>query len=143
MKVLTIRQPWASLIALGEKHIETRSWRTNYRGELLIHAGKSINKESCMYEPIKSVLEKHGYDNYENLPIGMIIAKCELVDCQKIIELDDMCGAITEGNLSVDGNEYLFGDFTPGRYAWILNNIEILKKPIPAKGQLSLWEYRE
>jgi hypothetical protein len=45
--------------------------------------------------------------------------------------------------LSVDGNEYLFGDFTPGRYAWILNNIEILKKPIPAKGQLSLWEYRE
>ena len=96
-----------------------------------------------MYEPIKSVLEKHGYDNYENLPIGMIIAKCELVNCQKIIELDDMCGAITEGNLSVDGNEYLFGDFTPGRYAWILNNIEILKKPIPAKGQLSLWEYRE
>ncbi|MFL0196977.1 ASCH domain-containing protein [Clostridium sp. WILCCON 0269] len=49
MKTLTLIQPWASLIALGEKKIETRSWRTNYHGELFIHAGKSIYKEAWLY----------------------------------------------------------------------------------------------
>ncbi|MBV4425848.1 hypothetical protein KM802_11330, partial [Clostridium tyrobutyricum] len=41
MKVLTIIQSWDSLITLGDKHIETRLWRTKYRGSLLIHAGKT------------------------------------------------------------------------------------------------------
>lgn len=141
MKVLTIRQPWASLIALGEKHIETRSWRTKYRGPLLIHAGKSVDNDICKIHPFTDVLVNHGIIFQQDMPRGIIIAKCELVDCQKIIEVDDLCGAITESNLFVDGNEYLFGDFTPGRYAWILDNIEMLKEPIPAKGKLSLWEY--
>ena len=48
MKVLTIRQPWASLIIQGYKRFEFRSWKTNYRGDLLIHAGKMIDKEAKM-----------------------------------------------------------------------------------------------
>ena len=56
MKVLTIKQPWASLIIEGYKRFEFRSWKTNYRGELLIHAGKSIDKEA--YERLKGYLKE-------------------------------------------------------------------------------------
>ena len=42
MKVLTIKQPWATLIMQGDKRFEFRSWQTKYRGDLLIHAGKGI-----------------------------------------------------------------------------------------------------
>ena len=46
MKVLSIKEPYATLIATGNKLIETRSWKTNYRGELFIHAsGKQLAKE--------------------------------------------------------------------------------------------------
>ncbi len=44
MKVLTIKQPWATLIMQGDKRFEFRSWQTKYRGDLLIHAGKGIDK---------------------------------------------------------------------------------------------------
>ena len=45
MKVITIRQPWATLITEGYKKYEFRSWQTHYRGEVLIHAGSRIEKE--------------------------------------------------------------------------------------------------
>jgi hypothetical protein len=53
-------KPWVKLIALGEKQFETRSWATNYRGELAIHAGKKIDKEACRQPVIVSALNKHG-----------------------------------------------------------------------------------
>ncbi|MFL0198307.1 ASCH domain-containing protein [Clostridium sp. WILCCON 0269] len=144
MKVLTIRQPWASLITLGEKKIETRSWRTNYRGELFIHAGKSVDKEACNEYFIKGALQKHGYTT-SNFPTGVIIAKVDLVDCIAI-DLGTDPGLrkakLKDGNV-IQGDEYSFGDYTPERYAWILDNIEPLKELIPAKGQLSLWEYKD
>lgn len=140
MKVLTIRQPWASLIALGEKKIETRSWRTNYRGELLIHAGKSIDKK-VLKNPdfIKSLKNL----NINEMPVGMIVAKCELVDCVRVKSSKNDVAYTEIPRVIVEGKELIFGDYAPGRYAWILDNIEPLKEPIPAKGQLSLWEYKE
>lgn len=147
MKALTIRQPWATLIALGEKKIETRSWKTIYRGSILIHAGKSIDKKSCLREPIKSTLKNHGYTE-KNLPTGVIIAKCQLIDCIKIKDwVADtslkVIKATLENAKAIMGNELEFGDFTPSRYAWILDNVELLKDPIPAKGKLSLWKFKE
>ena len=82
MKVLTIKQPWASLIIEGYKEYEFRSWKTNYRGELLIHAGKSIDKEA--YKRLGKYLI--------NMPLGKIIGKVELLDCikqQKIFLMKD------------------------------------------------------
>lgn len=142
MKVITLIQPWATLIALGEKKIETRSWKTSYRGTLYIHAGKSIDKEACNEYFIKSTLQMHGY-TIDNLESGVIIARTSLIDC---IEIDFGTEPIyRKANLKngqqVTGNEYSFGDYTPGRYAWILDNIDPLKEMIPAKGKLSIWEY--
>ncbi|KXG09931.1 hypothetical protein AT864_01491 [Anoxybacillus sp. P3H1B] len=67
MKAITIKQPWATLIALGEKKFETRSWKTNYRGKIAIHAGKTIDYEAFYESEIIRVMNKHGIGN----PVGL------------------------------------------------------------------------
>ncbi|WP_379127974.1 ASCH domain-containing protein [Paenibacillus sp. sgz500958] len=133
MRCLTIRQPWATLVALGEKEFETRSWKTGYRGELAIHAGKTIDKAACLEEPFRSVLARHGY-TADNLPTGSIIAAGNLTECYEAAQLAEREGGISD-------NEVVFGDFSEGRYAWKLESMTPLVHPIPAKGRLGFWEY--
>lgn len=147
MKVLSLLQPWASLIALGEKQIETRSWQTDYRGPLLIHASKSLRcANEAWKEPFYAAL-KPLHSMVDNKPsiqysVGAIIAKCNLVDCVKIVSRESYHSmACLEGGRDVTGKEFKFGDYTPGRYAWLFEDIELLPELIPAKGQLKLWEY--
>lgn len=139
MKAITLLEPWASLIAVEVKKIETRSWSTKYRGPLAIHAGKSL-KASHMniawHEPFFSALRPHheesGGIRYFH---GCVIATCDLVDCIKMTpEFIDLIK-------SAKGHEYDFGVYAVGRYAWILENVKPLEKPIPAKGALSIWEW--
>ena len=142
MKAITIKQPWASLIALGEKKFETRSWQTKYRGPIAIHAGKTVDIEACDELWIKSVLKEHSINSYKDLPTGVVVATAQLVDCHKVTFnfCDDV--ALTT-DVVVNGLEIKFGDYTAGRYAWELTNISLLPLPISAKGQLSLWEWDE
>ena len=74
MKVITIKEPWATLIADGHKHYEFRTWKTNYRGKILIHAGKSIDKKA---------MERFKNYNLDYKP-GKIIARATLTDCIKV-----------------------------------------------------------
>ena len=74
MKVLTIKQPFATLIAKGYKEYEFRTWLTKYRGPILIHAGKGIDKEA---------MKRYEYLNLD-YPSGCIIAECEITDCIKV-----------------------------------------------------------
>ena len=74
MKVITIKQPWATLIAEGYKEYEFRTWKTKYRGEILIHAGKGIDKEA---------VERFKYLKLD-YPVGKIIARAKVVDCVKV-----------------------------------------------------------
>lgn len=144
MKVLSIQQPWASVIVLGEKRIETRSWKTKYRGKLLIHSSKGFPKKHSkllLEKPFCEVVPK----DYK-FPLGMIIAECKLVDCVKMIDwkLDKSHRAVSatlENGEIIKGKELEFGEYDPERYSWILENIKMLDKPIPAKGQLGLWNY--
>ena len=128
MRVLTIKEPFATLIKDNIKKYETRSWKTNYRGELFIHAGIGKSK-SKNYNSALNFLKS------EPSP-GYIICKCRLVDC--ILITEDFNKYIQSKT-----TEYNYGDFTPGRYAWQLELIEVLKEPIPAKGKLSIWKYEE
>ena len=136
MKALTVIQPWATLIAIKAKTVETRSWRTDYRGDLAIHAAKGWKKENVrlamMSEPFKTALKDAGYPLFSLLPRGCIVATATLVDCW-----------ITDGGIQWGNRnaflETAFGDFSPGRYAWVLENIHPLPKSIPAKGALGLW----
>jgi hypothetical protein len=144
MKVISIIQPWATLIAQGEKKFETRSWATKYRGELAIHASKKIEKALCKCEPFRSILEKHGY-TAANLPTGKILGTVNLAECYEITHASDTFASSIndEGEILeiFEDNEFAFGFYEPGRYAWELQNVKLLKEPIPAKGQLGLWNY--
>lgn len=124
MKCLTIKQPWASLIINGYKEYEFRSWKTNYRGKILIHAG--LGKELKTMNKVKSYnLE------YER---GAIIGEAELIDCLLVDEEFD--NYLNKKNPLVYGNNHV------GLYAWKLTNIKKYQTPIYVKGKLSLWEYK-
>jgi len=157
MKTISLLQPWASLVAIGAKKIETRSWHTSYRGPLAIHASKGFPKElkelsqrypfaGPLYGDVDLTAVLRGeLDLPSTLPLGAVIATCNLVDCKLITGTSSMnreiIGALLDGFSTVKGNEYVFGDFTPGRYAWILEDVKPLPAPIPAKGMLGLWEW--
>ena len=125
MKVLTIKQPWATLIIQGDKRFEFRSWQTKYRGNLLIHAGKGIDKEAM--KRLEKYLPKE-------LPFGKILGKVLLVDCIK------MSPEFKEKLLRENSDIYTNSSFQEN-YGWQLENVEVFDEPIEAKGHLSLWEY--
>ena len=132
MKVISLLEPWGSLIKEKVKYIETRSWQTKYRGELYIHASKrKLTKNNWnAYKEQLSLLKNTDFK------YGYIIAKCTLVDCR--VMTDELINEVKKNH-----NEYISGNYEVGRYAWILKNIEALKKPIATKGQLGIWEYKE
>lgn len=132
VRALTLTQPWASLVAWGEKRIETRDWGTIYRGPLAIHAAKSFPRwavEACFAEPFRSVLAAH-VEYLQDLPLGAIVAVAELVDCARIAP-NYVAG--------LGDQERAFGDYTPGRIAWELSSVRPLSQPIRARGSLGLW----
>ena len=126
MKVLSIKEPFATLIKDGVKIYETRSWKTNYRGEIYIHASLSLSKS----ERVESA---NKYLKSEIKP-GFILCKCELVDC--IPMTDEFIKYINK-----ETSEYDYGLYSEGRYAWKLRVLKVLEKPIPAKGKLGIWNY--
>lgn len=126
MKVLSIKEPFATLIKDGVKIYETRSWRTNYRGKIYIHASLSLSKS----ERVESA---NKYLKSEIKP-GFILCKCELVDC--IPMTDEFIKYINK-----ETSEYDYGLYSEGRYAWKLKVLEVLDEPIPAKGKLGIWNY--
>ena len=129
MKVLSIKEPWATLIASKQKYIETRSWKTSYRGELYIHASKKlINKKDEKIQELLKLLPT------QEMNYGKIICKCELVDC---IYMDEKF--INE--IKQNKQEYMCGDYQIRRYAWILEKTELIKPKIEVKGKLNIWNF--
>jgi|SRR5688572_9249202 len=158
MKVLSLTQPWATLVVIGAKQFETRSWKTSYRGPLLIHASKKFPRDCKLLafeEPFFAALRDklrvptsvtaHPHP----LPTGRIIGKVKLFDCittdEWMIEhCDEVKTEHHERELHVKSewwNEYQFGDFSYGRFAWQLEDPEEIPVPIPVKGKLGLWEF--
>ena len=153
MKALTLYQPWATLIAVGAKRIETRSWGTNYRGPLAIHAGKNkqyINMVGKYYicgdEPFCSLLNSIApvWEPWTTLPLGYIVAVCDLVWCKQIAESDTFPANKgwwkNKKFWEASAQEFAFGDYSVGRYMWFLDNIRILQKPVSCNGKQGLWE---
>lgn len=181
LKAITLYQPWATLVALGVKTIETRSWQTKHRGPIAIHAGAKAPRQMARHpsglmgdwwvvdhEGFPMLLDHqvgrgtHG-DLYE-LSLGAVVATANLVDCVPMVHAGEE-GAIR--TLDIDGNGDLwlvepqtdeqaergddldrrdvsaqrpYGDFAPGRWAWLLEDIKPCG-PVPAKGKQGLWEW--
>lgn len=125
MKGLTISQPYASLIASGQKWVENRTWGTSYRGWLAIHAGKTSR-----------YLDKGALAVY---PVGKILAVAQLVAC---LDIDgprryDRATVLADG-LTVD--DVLKHPYTEGPWAWVLRDVRELPMPVICRGAQGLWD---
>lgn len=165
MKALTIWQPWASLKACGAKEFETRGWATKYRGPIAIHAAKiSYSPYACelpsgfadaainiLWPGVTDPCAKT--DNWDELPLGAIIATAVLVECWEIhgahgrgtssrdVFIDKYNPNDPNNITMISPEEYILGDFTPGRYAWEFADMKLLAEPVPAKGKQGLWNW--
>ncbi len=129
MKAISLWQPWATLMAIGAKKIETRSWATRYRGPLIIHAAKRWTLEQrgiAGSAVFVSALEQHGYRDHNAFPLGAALAVVDLVDCVQHVE--------------TSAEERLLGDFLPGRWFWITENVRPFDSPIPMTGARRLFD---
>lgn len=139
LKAITIQQPWATLIAIGEKTFETRTWATKHEGILAIHAGKTIDKEA--YKKHAEVLARHGYPTKDSLPVGAVIATTFIGTQHKVVSEDKGNSAVTDQGLTIEGSEYQYGYYDVGNFAWKLDSVKKFAEPIPSKGQLGLWNF--
>lgn len=148
MRALTLTQPWASLIAIGAKTIETRGWNTSYRGLIAIHAAKSFPdwaREACWEEPFRTVLTRaelvdfRGFsdltdtseERFAGLPRSAIVAVARIVN------------VVPTPQLRPGLHDEAFGDFAEGRFGFVLEDVRGLATPIPCRGALSLWPVPE
>jgi hypothetical protein len=123
MKAISLWQPWATAIALGHKTIETRGFYTHYRGPLAIHAAKRFGGNQ------HQVLRRSGLQ-CDSLPLGAIVAVARLVD---VVPTQTLANEI-------DATELFWGDYAPGRFGWILRDIEALEVPLPWQGKQGFFE---
>lgn len=123
MKVITLKQPWATLVAEGIKKYEFRSWKTNYRGKVLIHAGAGVDKKD---------MERFSHLNLK-YPSKRIIAEVEIEDC---LELTDKLNQeiISENNIA-------YGLKARSGYAWKLKNVKKVELDKEINGKLGFWNY--
>ncbi len=162
MKAISLTQPFATLVAIGAKRLETRSWYTSYRGPLAIHAAKGYPKTAlklASVEPLRNALTHAGLDPL-SLPRGMIVATCRLVavfhisdrelshqlpaqqaDAPLMVSLAEEWPVPEWVTIPPTQPELSFGDYAPGRYAWVLYNVTPLPQPIPARGAFGLWDW--
>lgn len=143
---LSLTALWAYLVAIKAKRIETRSWSTQYRGLVAIHASRKFPKAEralCWRDPFRSALIEGGLDgNDDHLPLGVIVAIARLSDVWStagMVAVNAMRPAGFDELLTP--KEEAFGDYSEGRYGFVLRDVIALKTRVPAKGALGLWTF--
>ena len=156
MLCLTLKQPFASLIVCGEKRIETRSWRTRHAGRIAIHASARWDHDFldlCDEPEFREALARHNL-RAGTLPLGAVLGTVELVACLPSEQLRPALIENQQGKVRVamlDGTEVAmdadkelaFGDYSPRRWGWLLREPRPLRRPVPCKGCLQLWDVPE
>lgn len=161
VKVLSIQQPFADFVFHIGKWCENRTWRTNYRGPLYVHASKVCAAEVSEWRDRGIDLRKH-----IEMRTGAIIGRVELMDCVPFRDLLRFAPkairdkqALWFGKVStrtkipehlervatflreVDGQTWQHVNFDPEGYAWILAEPALLREPVPTGGKLNVWEH--
>lgn len=118
MKALSIKQPYASLMAMGHKTLEIRSKRTHHRGKFLICASKTIDEEA---------FKRLGISDRADFPTGVCVGTADIIDCKPMMREDV---------------KYAYCDFKEDCYAYQIENAEEVKH-YPVSGQLGFFEVDE
>ena len=153
MHAITLHQPWATLIALGVKTVETRSWPAPVRllgQRIAVHAGKRLVRQPG--ERIEQELRSRwGEDWRLIIPTGAVVATAVLAGMAQVerTDLEEGCAVHDSGTevgsavgmrrTSIDP----WGDFSAGRWLWFLDDVEALPEPVPAVGRQSFWRWVE
>jgi hypothetical protein len=151
MKALSLTQPWATLVAIGAKRYETRSWSTAFRGQLAIAAAKRFPLDCralAQESPFQEVLEAAGLSLLHLKDLcGSILCVVDANGCVPTINLDTILDVemppLPAGWPMPGEHEAAFGDYSAKRYAWPLADVFRLPTPIPASGALGIWEVPE
>lgn len=152
MKLLSLWEPWATLMAVGAKKIETRSWGTHYRGWLAIQAAKCWNAECQRWvceDVFVNALEPHYKTGHADdgewlgemkrlLPRGHIVAVVKLIECCPTEARICVPCVFDEYREMDTPQERAFGDYSAGRYGWVTGELFRLPEPIPFKAKQGL-----
>ena len=153
MYAITLHQPWATLIVLGIKTVETRSWPAPERllGQVIaVHAGKRVVRRPG--DRIEQKLrDRVGEDWIRTIPAGAVLATATLAGMARVEYVDPMTGhAVHDGRTEMGcaagtGRTPIdpWGDFGPGRRLWFLDDVRALPEPVPAVGHQSFWRWIE
>ena len=140
-KALSIKQPWASLIAHGIKDIENRAWKTNYRGKILIHVSAKPSKmlwELLSTEQYKIAMNYFSEVKNREFFTSVIIGEVEIIDC--VINHPSIWAEKSEGEIV--GHTFFHKENQKPTYNWVLANAKLYDEPIyNVKGKLSIWNY--
>lgn len=158
MKCLSLWQPWASLLVHGKKQVETRGWEMRHRGPLLIHAAKkwdasllAISRTEPFRSAIGELLKAEGFDwrwpdNMDlrtGLRFGAIVGRANVVACYptgRVRTVEAGPTGRTEGGLLIGPTEHAFGDYSPGRFAFLCAGFTPFATPVPYRGNQGLFE---
>lgn len=116
LNAVSIKQPWATFVIHGVKRYEARCWNTRHRGELAIHASKTLTSEAfnLFFQPsYHALLQSLGYRTPYDLPVGKLIGTVELASTTRYEEFDDSKISVEEQGLT---------KFTTGLWIWCWKN---------------------
>lgn len=146
MRAASLWQPYAQLSVLGLKHIETRGWYTKHRGPLAMQATKARPKELNGIEyrgefweafmPYFIEMPPWTIGNLGQkgaLPMGAIVGTVNIVDC---VPIESLYGSAYD-----TPRERAFGDWSEGRFGWIMESPVVFDKPVPIAGKQGLWNW--
>lgn len=132
MKALPLWQPWATLVAIGAKQVETRHWRApaSLIGQRIAIHATLTRKELwiCAEEPFERRLGD------EVMYFGAVIATCVLDRCSEMTP--ESIAALEES----DSDEWAFGLYEPGRFAWVLRDVERVEPVLPFRGSQGIFD---
>lgn len=129
LKAVSLWNPWAILAALGLKKFETRGYKTSHRGEIAIHAAKACTVDALQrFAPEILKADPHILD--DGVKGGQILC---------VVNLGIPIPTSRDLVLSLPLKEVSYGDFSQGRYAWPMSNLQRLKEPVPTRGRQYVW----
>ncbi len=146
VKAITLHQPWASLIAAGIKTIETRSWAPPRRligQRIAIHASRKREVSGKLHpETLLAVLDLFGHGWSDRIPLGAVVATALLKDARQV-GFQRYVGRVLASSPSYTGwiEPDPYGDFSVGRWLWILTDIQKVEPLVPARGRQGLWDW--
>lgn len=138
MKALTLHQPWAWFAVRGFKPWETRSWRSDHFGPLLIHASQKVDEKGRdLYYRVRAEFGDRAFLPHDTLPFdimprGCIVGRVNFWACTNF----------PRKTLALTKLHEMLGDFTEGRWFWGLKEPVVFDKPIVARGYQCMWNFK-